>query len=348
MRINLDKVHYGFNDIWIQPAVVSNISHRSECNPYNKDNMLPLFTAPMNSVINEKNYSIFNENKINTIIPRGVHIDIRMSLITKTFIALGLDEFERFIQAKESYPREQSIYICVDIANGHMKRLLDLCIAAKKIYGGQLLLMTGNIANPETYLEYAKAGIDFCRCSVGSGSCCITACNTGCYMSPASLIMEVVANKQKILTDIEYCKHNHYLSEYRSVPYIVADGGFDRFDKIIKALAIGADYVMIGQLFAQATEACGEAQSDDNGVFYRDYYGMSTKRAQAETGNIDLKTSEGIEKIVPVLYSLSGWCDNFISYLRSAMSYTNSKTLNEFKNSELILNSTSEFKEFYK
>ena len=59
MNINLSEKQYGFNDIWIKPAVISNIEHRAECNPYIEDKILPLFTAPMNSVINEENYKIF-------------------------------------------------------------------------------------------------------------------------------------------------------------------------------------------------------------------------------------------------------------------------------------------------
>ena len=58
---------YGLNDICLVPARISDIEHREQCNPYNADNMLPLFTAPMSSVINESNYQVFMDNKINTI-----------------------------------------------------------------------------------------------------------------------------------------------------------------------------------------------------------------------------------------------------------------------------------------
>lgn len=161
-----------FNDICLIPAAVSYIEHRSECNPYLDNGMLPLFTAPMTSVIDENNWKIFKNNKINTIIPRSVNWETRLDLLDKTFIAVSLSEFERLI---DFYHPIQTIYICVDIANGHMKKLLDLCKQAKEKFGNKIQIMAGNIANPETYYEYAKAGIDYVRCGIGGGSCCFVA-----------------------------------------------------------------------------------------------------------------------------------------------------------------------------
>lgn len=320
---------FSLDDICIVPAVVSDINHRIECNPYNEDNMLPLFTAPMSSVIDENNYDVFLNNKINTIIPRHVDINIRKSLMTKTFVAMGLEEFHLFINESTDIDWEITKYICVDIANGHMRKLLDLCKLAKDKYGGNLVLMAGNIANPATYSEYAKVGIDLIRCSVGNGSACITASNAACFYPMGSLLQEINEVKKFVEARIKFDKLNNLDCEYKSVPMIIADGGFNSFDRIIKALALGADYVMIGKLFAQTKEACGKVT---NGM--RDYYGMSTKRAQSLIGTSS-KTSEGIEFKVSVEYTLASWIDNFISYLRSAMSYTNSKNLEDFKKVEI-------------
>lgn len=373
---------YGLDDICITPARISTIDHRLECNPYNFDSMLPLFTAPMNSVINEYNYEEFLNNKINTIIPRGVDYNKRWELSTKTFVAIGLEEFETFIMDYTAIfdITDDIRYICVDIANGHMKKLIDLCTKAKTAFGGRLMLMAGNVANPQTYTDYALAGIDFVRIGIGGGSVCTTSANGGVHYAMASLIKDVVDVKWTIQRAIEEAKTLNIKCLYQSLPFIVADGGFDNYDKIIKALVLGADYVMVGKLFAQCEEACGSRTdihcTNLNKVRYIDemgktiiprgvkwifdeesktyhssvrvYYGMSTKKAQAETGSQKLKTAEGIEVTVPILYKLDGWCDNFISYLRSAMSYTNSRDLNEFKNSNYTIVSPLEYLSFYK
>ncbi|MEG1495448.1 MAG: IMP dehydrogenase [Bacilli bacterium] len=327
--------------------------------------MLPLFTAPMNSILDENNYQSFLKNKINTIIPRGICYDIRWRLSTKTFIALGLTEFKTFIRDFTIIfnTTDDIRYVCVDIANGHMKKLLDLCKEAKLAFGGRLLLMAGNIANPQTYTDYSMAGIDFVRVGIGGGSACITSANGGIHYAMASLIKDIVDVKWNIQKAIEESRVLRIDCKYQSLPLIIADGGFNSYDKIIKALALGADYVMIGKLFAQCEEACGEViygynlnpreltyneHKKEYDSKYRYYYGMSTKKAQLETRNTELKTSEGIEIIIPILYTLNGWCENFIDYLRSMMSYTNALDLIEFKNSEYKIVSPSEYLAFYK
>ena len=378
-----------FNDICIIPSILSEIEHRSECSPFTNNGTLPLFTAPMSSVINEQNWIIFRDNKINTIIPRSVDFEVRKLLMNQTFIAVSLKEFEELIN---TYYKDETIYICVDIANGHMKKLLDLCEKAKVMYGNRMQLMIGNIANPDTYLEYAKVGIDYVRAGIGTSPVCLTSANNGIHYPMVSLLQELRFRKISVSCSIEengrevtnwYTREKYVkTTPYKSIPKIIADGGFNNFDQIIKALAIGADYVMLGRIFAMSEEACGEViykdqiiptkmdltafNDDERSVFeaagfdkvyinktiqvpYRKYYGMSTKKAQSEFGNTELKTAEGIETLVPIKYTLVGWCDNFISYLRSAMSYCNSRTLDQFRqNAKIKQISNNSFNAYYK
>lgn len=377
-----------FNDICIIPSVISEIEHRSECSPFNHDGMLPLFTAPMSSVVNEQNWTTFKDNKVNTIIPRNVDFEVRKLLMNQTFIAVSLKEFEELIN---TYYKDETIYICVDIANGHMKKLLDLCEKAKTMYGPRMQLMAGNIANPDTYLEYAKVGVNYIRAGIGTSPVCLTSANNGIHYPMVSLLQTLVSHKNTVTVSIEYngkerknCVGEKYIykSPYKSIPKIVADGGFNNFDQIIKALAIGADYVMLGKIFAMSEEACGEIvykdqiypvkidiscfSEDEQKLFqkagisgtyinqsftlpYRKYYGMSTKKAQTEISGEVYKTAEGIETLVPIKYTLAGWCDNFISYLRSAMSYCNSRTLDQFKiNAKTEQISNNSFNAYYK
>jgi IMP dehydrogenase/GMP reductase len=137
---------------------------------------------------------------------------------------------------------------------------------------------------------------------------------------------------------------------------IVADGGFKKYADVIKALALGADYVMLGSIFNKALESCGETYEGNKKYdswtepgervdqfsestkeqflmgrkFYKKFRGMSTKDVQLSLGRKDIKTSEGISKMQPVEYTLDGWTQNFKDYLKSAMSYTDCLTLGEF------------------
>lgn len=320
---------YGLDDITIIPSATSDIEHRGDCSVnYQETGMLPLFTAPMASVINDKNWELYDKQQINTIIPRTIGYDTRLKLCDKTFVAMGLDELSDFVNETDL---KGTVKICLDIANGHMRKAIDLCAKAKEKFGDKLILMAGNIANPDTYIEYARAGVDYIRISVGSGSCCITSSNSGCYVPSASLIQKCVEKKK----DVEYYKEQ--IPAYKSVPKIVADGGFKNFDQIIKALALGADYVMLGSIFAKSQESLvGDNVSRKKymhkKVVEREHFGMSTHKAQLIMGRSrdQLRTSEGISIMLPVEYKLSTWVDNFKHYLREAMSLTNIKNIEDF------------------
>lgn len=341
---------FSLDDIVLSPAIFSEISHRAQCCPYVGEHeplpetkeMLPLFTAPMSSVISDENFNEFKSAGINTIIPRNVHINTRLRLAKDTFVALGLEEFSNLIK-ESNLPHK--MYILVDVANGHMKSLYDMAKEAKEKFKDELVLMVGNIANPETYVEYSRIGVDFVRCGIGTGNVCTTSANSSIHYPMGSLLANIEGLK---------CFHTAHDNNIKWAK-IVADGGFNNFDQINKALALGADYVMLGKIFAKTKEACGKILSSIYPNYssvpfeewcklkdiktlkyyecFRYYYGMSTKIAQKEFGKEGDKTAEGIKIKVPIEYTIAGWVDNFKHYLQSAMSYTNCTTLEEFKTS---------------
>jgi glutamate synthase domain-containing protein 2 len=158
---------------------------------------------------------------------------------------------------------------------------------------------------------------------------CSTTVHTGIGYPMASLISECYAIS----------------SEIKKPAKIVADGGMQNYSDIIKALALGADYVMVGSIFNKAIESCGDNYLwgklkvnhkiakfayDMNIPVYKKFRGMSTKEVQRKWGKQHLTTSEGVVRYRRVEYSLAQWIENFEAYLRSAMSYTNSKNLSEF------------------
>jgi len=241
--------------------------------------------------------------------------------------------------------------ILVDIANGHMTKLYDLCKYFIDEIKTNHQLMIGNIANPNTYEKFVELGIDYIRVGIGGGSGCLTSATTGIHYPMASLISECYQIK----------KNRNYHTK------IVADGGFRKFDDIIKALCLGADYVMLGGVFNQSLESCGQnyifgrikiCQKTTEKIWnnfpkFRKYLtksfrGMSTKDVQKKWGKINLRTSEGISKQNPISYTLKGWVDNFSDYLKSSMSYTNSRNLEEFKNSFYTLITNNAYKRFNK
>jgi IMP dehydrogenase/GMP reductase len=317
---------FDWNDITIIPDTLSTIASRSEINPL-KDGKLPIFTAPMDMVIDENNISEFELNNINVCLPRNVKYDINKS--TQHFYSYGLDEIIEMFEYSYPLPRK----VLIDVANGHMQKLWDISKRIKEKYGDNIELMVGNIANPETYRKYCEIGVDWIRVGIGGGSACTTSANVSIHFPMASLVNECY----------EISK------EFDNPTKIIADGGFRSFSDIIKALALGAHACMLGGIFNKCLESCSDNfLKDSTGVFHliteeqaitnfsegidvwKYYRGMSTKEVQKAWERKELKTGEGISKYNKVEYTLGGWRENFTDYLRSAMSYSNSRTLEEF------------------
>lgn len=325
----INDLKLAYNDVSIVPAVETSVTSRSQCNPYDSHGMLPIFTAPMSCVVDEKTYLNFEKQGINVVIPRTVSFGEREKMWNNTFVAISLEEAN--ILLKKTYKDvSKKIYICIDVANGHMERIFDIINDLKKFYGDGIVIMSGNIARPDTYIHYNNYGCDYVRVGIGGGKGCLSSSNTGIHYPYASLVSETYEIKKSINGS---CK-------------IIADGNIRGYSDVIKALALGADYVMIGSLFAQCIDSAGEFIMND--IYFTDllkhvdikayktnkinkvFYGMSTKKAQIEMGKIELKTSEGIETMLPITTDIETWSDNMKSYLQSAMSYTDKLTLFDF------------------
>lgn len=180
----LKKIGYSLKDVTVIQAPISMVEHRGDVNPYTKiceREVLPVFVAPMATVTDEKNYQIWIDNKVTPVIPRTVQQRIslkeRIELAKKTFVSVSLSEAKQLYENKEYVELIQGsaekFYICIDLAQGTMSILYEVCKKIKKTFSDKVELMSGNIANPEAYNFYCDAGIDWVRCSVGTGSRCV-------------------------------------------------------------------------------------------------------------------------------------------------------------------------------
>lgn len=279
----LENTGYSYQDLTIIPEVITDINSRSECKPFvsninvDHNGMLPIFASPMSTITNENNIDIWKRNKIMPIVPRNIPGDIRCQLLHQNeWVALSLNEFkDYFIDNAVQVIPNNTYRVCVDLANGHMKSLYDTINTAKELsrnYNYTLIIMTGNIANPETYNWIAQnAEVDYIRLSIGSGANCITSTQTSIHYPIATLIDECYQIKKAINKtgeweikhvlnkkdkDAPYYKYNNGNAfGYKSRPMIVADGGVRGYADVIKALGLGADYVMIGSLFTGLLES---------------------------------------------------------------------------------------------
>ena len=323
------------DEITLIPASKSYIESRSHCNPYIGDtNKLPIFIAPMTCLINNENYNSIRESKFIPILPVSYKYNDGSKIFTKKsykWQAISINSLKNIDE--NTLPKNPS-NILIDCANGNMNIIFETVKKIKAKLKDNISIMIGNIANPETYEQCILSGVDYVRVGIGGGGGCLTSVNTGIHCSLPWIIKECLEVRER------YKNRKH--------TKIVADGGINSIDKIIKCLALGADYVMIGEMFARCYEACSPI-NQSKGSIYREYYGQASTQGQIDRFGITKSYPEGTIKEVIVENSMNNLITAIEASLRSAMSYCNCSSLKDFINNRYVrIQSIDEYRAYYK
>jgi len=227
--------------------------------------------------------------------------------------------------------------ITIDTAHGHSEGVIEMVRTVKKAYP-ELNLIAGNIATGEGAESLIDAGVDIVKVGVGPGSICTTRVVTGVGVPQLSAIMEVA---------------EHAAQNGKSVG-IIADGGIKQTGDIPKALAGGADAVMMGSMFAGVDESPGETIIYESRK-YKSYRGMGSIGAMEKGSkdryfqdveeNIRKLVPEGIEGRVPYKGYLSEVVHQMTGGLRAAMGYCGAANIPELQKAEFVRISPASYKE---
>jgi len=249
--------------------------------------------------------------------------DTSGSLMVGAAIGTGSDTLER---AKALYEAGVDVFV-VDSAHGHSKNVIETIKMIKKEFP-TIDVIGGNVATAEGALELVKAGVDAVKVGMGPGSICTTRIIAGIGVPQITAILEIKA-----------------ALEGQNVS-IIADGGIRFSGDIAKAIAAGADSVMLGSLFAGTEEAPGKVELFQ-GRSFKTYRGMGSIGAMTERQDANRYLQENVdaEKLVPegiegrVPYK--GWVINVINQLiggvRQCMGYIGCRTIQEMhENSEFV------------
>jgi IMP dehydrogenase len=221
--------------------------------------------------------------------------------------------------------------VVVDTAHGHTRGVIDMVRQIKSIHAG-LQVVAGNIGTADGARALIDAGADAVKVGIGPGSICTTRIVAGVGVPQLTAIMEVASVAGPL-----------------GIP-VIADGGIKQTGDIAKAIAAGADTVMIGGLFAGMDEAPGEKILLD-GRSYKVYRGMGSLSAMAQGSadryfqdaedDLPKLVPEGIEGRVPSKGPLSDSILQMTGGLRAAMGYCGSASIEEFKRNAQFVTMTS-------
>ena len=198
--------------------------------------------------------------------------------------------------------------ICIDVAHGHHVLVENAIKSIRKELGNSVHIMAGNVATQEGYEALADWGADSVRCNVGGGSICSTRIQTGHGMPGLQTIFD--------------CAKSDRMTR------IIADGGIRTSGDIVKALAAGADFVMLGSMLAGTEQSPGFVIEDTNGLQYKIYRGMASKEAQVHWRG-KYSSNEGISTRIPFKGSVEDVLIDIKNGITSGFSYSGARTIEQ-------------------
>lgn len=335
MRI-IEETQLDFSDILISPKR-STLNSRSEVNLFRDFewiggtgekqhlNSIPIICANMATIATpkiakrlairgfmcalEKHLSL---SELQTVyddlinLAKNENIDIN-SYTQRIMPSIGVKEaIDDIVKLSKSYKIHA---ICVDVPNGYISKLID---RIKELHAAipNALIIAGNVVTPDISQDIILAGGMCAKVGIGPGSVCLTRKKTGVGRPQASAVIDCA----------DAC---HQINGF-----CCSDGGCTSPGDIVKAFGCGADFVMIGGMFAGCEEAEGEVVYIDNKP-HKLFYGMSSNLAQDKHfgGRHVGSTSEGREKFIPIVGTLNDIVNDIEGGIKSAMCYIGAKKI---------------------
>jgi IMP dehydrogenase len=298
-----------YNDISLIPTEVSRIKSRTEAataaNFLGINLALPLLSSPMDTVTGIDMAKELDRLGCLGILNRfDSSLDQLMNAGQKNSIkavSVGLNASEELIEKLA----EKNYLICIDTANANNCEVLRKTEEVKKKFNVPLIV--GNIAHGSTLDQLENAGADAVRVGIGSGSVCTTSVQTGIGIGQVSSLLNVFFARNEKKLKIK----------------IIADGGIKSPGDIAKAIALGADAVMMGRMLSGTKETPGEVIKY-NGQLWKKYRGSASFGVKMRNEFI-----EGEETMVAYKGAVKNVIDSISDGLRSSMSYMNCMNLKE-------------------
>ncbi|GAB4293106.1 MAG: IMP dehydrogenase [Ignavibacteriaceae bacterium] len=316
-KIDLNDFHQSltYDDISLIPTEVSEIRSRTEaltnCEFLGIKLSLPVISSPMDTVTGIEMAKELSRlgclgilNRFDSSLKEILGNKMIGNSIKSVSIALNTEmhEIEKLM--------ENDFILCIDTANANNRAVLEKTSEIKKRFNSRIIV--GNIAHGASLKQLVDAGADAVRVGIGGGSVCTTSVQTGIGIGQVSSLLNVLFSRKEQKLDIK----------------VIADGGIKNSGDVAKAVALGADAVMLGRMLAGTRETPGEVIKY-NGQLWKKYRGSASFGVKMKNEFI-----EGEETMVPYKGPVKNVIDSISDGLRSSMSYMNCKSIDELKNTE--------------
>lgn len=219
-------------------------------------------------------------------------------------------------------------FICLDVANGYTERFVS-CLEKLRSKYPKTVIMAGNVVTGEMVEELILSGADIVKIGIGPGSVCTTREKTGVGYPQLSAI-------------IECADAAHGLGAH-----VCSDGGCVTPADVAKAFAAGADFVMLGGMFAGHDE-CAGAITEENGKKFKRFYGMSSAEAMERHGtNAEYRASEGRSVNIPLRGPVKNTVLDILGGLRSTCTYVGAHRIKELHKRTTFIRVTHQLNEVF-
>ena len=303
-----------FDDVLLQPKY-SEIESRSQIDISNYLDdytflSLPVLSSPMDTVTETDMATAISSSGGLGVIHRYNTIEEQVELAKKVkgHVACAVGVTGDYEARAASLVEAGCRILCLDVAHGHhalVRKALSTLRKAFDYKTHKVHLMAGNVATLEAFNDLADWGADSIRVGIGGGSICSTRLNTGHGVPTYQSVVDCARSDRDAK--------------------LIADGGIKNAGDIVKALAAGADFVMLGSMLAGTDESPGETFTSENKK-YKVYRGMASRSAQMEWRGKS-SSPEGVSTTIPHKGSVVDILQDITGNIKSGFSYTGATSL---------------------
>jgi len=328
----MNKNYLSYDDVLLVPQY-SNIRSRAEIDLKSDLNKslnikLPIFSSPMDTISETEMAIALGAKGAAAIIHRYNTIEKQIGIVSQALektnnnivVGAAIGVTGDYLKRATLLRRVGVSFLCIDVAHGHHILMKEALTALRKELGDELHIIAGNVATLEGINDLADWGADSVRCNIGGGSICSTRIQTGHGIPGLQTIIECAKTDRNVK--------------------IIADGGIKNSGDAVKALAAGADAVMVGSLFAGTTETPGEVIQDRAGHKWKIYRGMASKEAQIKWRG-KYSSHEGVSATIPFRGSVANVLDEVEKGLRSGFSYSGARNISELHSKAKFITQTA-------